>query len=63
MIGFDLLARDCAARRAGLTTAFGNVQTPCFMPVGTAATVKAMTFDMVSATISCCVQGRSVSRG
>lgn len=31
------------SRRANLTTAHGIIQTPCFMPVGTAATVKAMT--------------------
>ena len=39
--GFELLARDGAARRGRLTTAFGTVETPAFMPVGTAATVKA----------------------
>ena len=50
MIGFYLLARDGAARRGRLATAFGMVETPAFMPVGTAATVKAVTFDMVAAT-------------
>ena len=50
MIGFDLVARDGTARRGRLTTAFGTVETPAFMPVGTAATVKAVTFDMVRAT-------------
>ncbi len=50
MIGFDLLARDGASRRGRLTTAFGTIETPAFMPVGTAATVKAVTFDMVAAT-------------
>ena len=50
MIGFELLAKDGAARRGRLTTAFGTVETPAFMPVGTAATVKAMTVDMLAAT-------------
>jgi queuine tRNA-ribosyltransferase len=40
---FTLEARDGAARAGGLTTARGVVRTPAFMPVGTAATVKAMT--------------------
>ncbi len=39
---FDLQARDGAARRGAVTTAHGTIQTPAFMPVGTAATVKAM---------------------
>ena len=41
---FDLLARDAATKaRAGrLTTAHGPVETPIFMPVGTAGTVKAV---------------------
>ena len=40
--GFDLLATDGAARRGTITTAHGEIRTPAFMPVGTAATVKAM---------------------
>ncbi|MGE5271152.1 MAG: tRNA guanosine(34) transglycosylase Tgt, partial [Thiohalocapsa sp.] len=48
--GFDLLARDGAARAGRLTTAHGIVETPAFMPVGTAATVKAMTPEGVAAT-------------
>src|SRR3974377_747189 len=43
MIGFEVLARDGAARRGRLTTAHGEIDTPVFMPVGTAGTVKAMT--------------------
>jgi len=41
---FDLLARDPATKaRAGLlTTAHGAIETPIFMPVGTAGTVKAV---------------------
>jgi queuine tRNA-ribosyltransferase len=49
-ITFELLSTDGAARRGRLTTALGTVETPAFMPVGTAATVKAVTFDMVAAT-------------
>ncbi|HTX60085.1 MAG TPA: tRNA guanosine(34) transglycosylase Tgt [Verrucomicrobiae bacterium] len=40
---FALLARDGSARRGRLSLAHGVVETPCFMPVGTAATVKALT--------------------
>ena len=45
--GFELLAGDplTAARRGRLTTPHGVVETPAFMPVGTAATVKAMTSE------------------
>ena len=49
-IGFTLLARDGAARRGRIETAHGTVETPAFMPVGTAATVKALTVEMVRAT-------------
>ncbi len=47
---FEIMARDGAARRGRLATAHGDVETPCFMPIGTAATVKAMTPDGVAAT-------------
>jgi queuine tRNA-ribosyltransferase len=50
MLGFEILARDGAARAGRLSTAHGVVETPAFMPVGTAATVKAMTPDGVAAT-------------
>jgi queuine tRNA-ribosyltransferase len=40
---FELSARDGAARRGRIACAHGSVETPAFMPVGTAATVKAMT--------------------
>jgi queuine tRNA-ribosyltransferase len=40
---FALKAKDGAARRGTLTLAHGTVETPCFMPVGTAATVKGLT--------------------
>jgi len=50
MIGFEVLARDGAARRGRLVTVHGEVDTPVFMPVGTAGTVKAMTSEGVAAT-------------
>jgi queuine tRNA-ribosyltransferase len=49
-IAFDITARAGAARAGRLSTAHGVVETPAFMPVGTAATVKAMTPDGVAAT-------------
>jgi queuine tRNA-ribosyltransferase len=48
--GFEVLATDGQARRGRLSTAHGAVETPVFMPVGTAATVKGMTSDMVAGT-------------
>ncbi len=48
--GFQLLARDGAARTGAITTAHGAIATPAFMPVGTAATVKAMTPEAVRET-------------
>jgi queuine tRNA-ribosyltransferase len=41
--GFRVLATDGGARRGVLTTPHGDVQTPCFMPVGTRGAVKALT--------------------
>ncbi|MCZ6720893.1 MAG: tRNA guanosine(34) transglycosylase Tgt [Proteobacteria bacterium] len=41
-VGFELIARDGDARAGRVTTAHGVFETPAFMPVGTAATVKAM---------------------
>jgi len=49
-IGFEVLAADGMARTGRLTTAHGVIETPTFMPVGTAATVKAMTAEGVAAT-------------
>ncbi|TSK08062.1 MAG: tRNA guanosine(34) transglycosylase Tgt [Geobacter sp.] len=44
-ISFELIKKDpgCAARLGSLTTTHGRIETPIFMPVGTQATVKAMT--------------------
>lgn len=47
---FELLATDGTARRGRLHTAHGSIETPAFMPVGTAATVKAMLPEMVAGT-------------
>ncbi len=49
-VGFEVLARDGAARRGRLTTAHGIVNTPAFMAVGTAATVKGLTPEEVAAS-------------
>ncbi len=45
--GFRLLATDGAARRGEISTPRGVIRTPAFMPVGTAATVKALYPDQV----------------
>ena len=47
---FTVVATDGAARLGKLMTAHGAVDTPVFMPVGTAATVKAMFPETVVAT-------------
>ncbi|MGA1233608.1 MAG: tRNA guanosine(34) transglycosylase Tgt, partial [Lutimaribacter sp.] len=47
---FQLLAQDGQARRGVIHTPRGDIRTPAFMPVGTAATVKAMMPESVAAT-------------
>jgi len=49
-LSFELLGTDGAARRGRLATAHGTVETPTFMPVGTAGTVKAMMPQSVAET-------------
>ncbi|MCE3289966.1 MAG: queuine tRNA-ribosyltransferase [Caulobacter sp.] len=44
---FEINATDGAARTGVLKTPRGDIRTPAFMPVGTAATVKALTVDQV----------------
>ena len=39
---FTIAATDGAARTGGIAMQRGTIRTPAFMPVGTAATVKAM---------------------
>src|SRR3954466_4324308 len=47
---FRVTATEGAARRGTLETPHGDVQTPCFMPVGTRGAVKAITHrDLVDA--------------
>ena len=48
--GFTISAKDGAARTGVISTPRGEIRTPAFMPVGTAATVKAMLPDSVAAT-------------
>lgn len=47
---FTIAATDGKARTGVLSTPRGEIRTPAFMPVGTAATVKALTVDQVAAT-------------
>lgn len=49
-VAFELAATDGRARTGVLRTARGDIRTPAFMPVGTAATVKALTVDQVAQT-------------
>lgn len=49
-ITFTLSATDGAARTGVIATPRGDIRTPAFMPVGTAATVKAMLPESVAAT-------------
>ena len=44
-MSYELLAEDAGARRGRLETAHGVIETPAFMPVGTQATVKAVSPD------------------
>jgi len=44
-ISFEVLARDGEARAGRLQTAHGFIETPVFMPVGTAGTVKGLRFE------------------
>lgn len=49
-ISFDLQATDGKARTGVISTPRGDIRTPAFMPVGTAATVKAMLPESVAET-------------
>ena len=44
---FDIAATDGRARTGTLSTTRGDIRTPAFMPVGTAATVKGVYMDQV----------------
>ncbi len=52
---FEALNTDGDARTGSLLTAHGAIDTPAFMPVGTAATVKAMTPEAVAKTGAQCI--------
>lgn len=56
---FTVSTTDGRARRGRLETAHGPMETPAFMPVGTAATVKAMTPEAVAETGAQCVLGNT----
>jgi queuine tRNA-ribosyltransferase len=47
---FEIAVTDGRARTGVLKTPRGDIRTPAFMPVGTAATVKALTVDQVRST-------------
>ncbi len=53
-------AKDGAARAGVLKTSRGDIQTPAFMPVGTAGAVKALTMDQVRATGAQIILGNTV---
>ncbi len=50
MLGFEVTHQDGAARRGVLTTPHGRVETPAFMPVGTAGSVKGVTPEQLRGT-------------
>jgi queuine tRNA-ribosyltransferase len=57
--GFQTFAFDGRARTGVLHTAHGPLETPAFMTVGTAGTIKAMTADAVRSTGCQCVLGNT----
>jgi queuine tRNA-ribosyltransferase len=58
-IRLEILARDGAARLGQLETAHGAIETPVFMPLGTAGSVKAMTPDAVAETGASIILGNT----
>ncbi len=46
---FEIIAEDSGARSGILHTAHGDIETPCFVPVATQATVKAISSEELSA--------------
>jgi queuine tRNA-ribosyltransferase len=57
---FMINATDGGARRGVLRTPRGDIQTPAFMPVGTAGAVKALTMDQVRSTGAEIILGNTV---
>ena len=49
MFGYQCIATDGKARLGRLQTPHGEVETPLFMPVGTAGSVKGVTPDQLIA--------------
>jgi queuine tRNA-ribosyltransferase len=54
-LDFEVISKNNSARIGRLKTAHGNIDTPSFMPVGTAATVKGMTPESVASTGAQCI--------
>jgi queuine tRNA-ribosyltransferase len=50
-IKFEVTARDGEARAGVITTRRGEIETPVFMPVGTAGTVKGVRFEALEAEL------------
>src|SRR5215210_6988804 len=48
-LAFEVQAREGEARAGILTTRRGEIETPVFMPVGTAGTVKGIRFEELAA--------------
>ena len=47
---FELLEKKGKKRKGIIHTAHGDIHTPIFMPVGTQATVKTLTNDLINST-------------
>lgn len=56
---FEISASDGKARRGVLKTARGDIQTPAFMPIGTAGTVKGLYMDQVKSVGSDIILGNT----
>ena len=56
---FEILKKSGKARTGIIHTAHGKIHTPTFMPVGTAATVKAMSPEMIASTKSEIILGNT----
>jgi len=59
MLSLDVITTDGKARRGRLSTSHGTVETPVFMPVGTAGTIKGVTPDHVKAAGSQMILGNT----
>src|SRR5471030_171661 len=59
MMPFTLSRTGGLARTGSLHTSHGDIRTPAFMPVGTAATVKAMTPEAVKSTVADIILGNT----